>query len=61
MGKSSVLGPVDGVWTGGAFWDGRASGWTDGTPLIEQAKGPRSPNSLTLTVCGIEIRPFCSQ
>jgi cytochrome c peroxidase len=40
MGKSPVLGPVDGVWTGGAFWDGRASGWTDGKPLIEQAKGP---------------------
>ena len=41
MGKSPVLG-VDaaGVWTGGAFWDGRASGWTDGKPLIEQAKGP---------------------
>ena len=40
MGKSPVLGLVDGVWTGGAFWDGRASGWTDGKPLIEQAKGP---------------------
>jgi cytochrome c peroxidase len=22
------------------FWDGRASGWTDGVPLVEQAKGP---------------------
>ena len=31
---------TDGVWTGGAFWNGRASGWTDGKPLIEQAKGP---------------------
>ena len=31
---------ADGVWTGGAFWNGRASGWTDGKPLVEQAKGP---------------------
>jgi len=40
-----VLSPLSiriilGVWIGGAFWDGRASGWTDGLPLIEQAKGP---------------------
>ena len=41
MGKSPVLHQdADGVWIGGAFWDGRASGWTDGKPLIEQAKGP---------------------
>ena len=40
MGKSPVLHQADGVWTGGAFWDGRASGWTDRRPLIEQAKGP---------------------
>jgi cytochrome c peroxidase len=41
MGKSPVLAQdVDGVWIGGAFWDGRASGWTDAKPLIEQAKGP---------------------
>jgi cytochrome c peroxidase len=41
MGKSPKLyQDADGVWIGGAFWDGRASGWTDGSPLIEQAKGP---------------------
>lgn len=28
------------VWVGGMFWDGRASGWTLGDPLAEQAKGP---------------------
>jgi|GEM_PF-2394981 len=38
MGKSPVLAldAVTGVWTGGAFWDGRASGRTDGRPLVEQ-------------------------
>jgi len=42
MGKSPRLffDAVDEVWVGGAFWDGRATGWTDGKPLIEQAKGP---------------------
>jgi cytochrome c peroxidase len=41
MAKSPVLSQdADGVWTGGAFWDGRASGATDGRPLVEQAKGP---------------------
>jgi cytochrome c peroxidase len=28
------------VWVGGMFWDGRATGWTLGDPLAEQAKGP---------------------
>jgi len=28
------------VWVGGTFWDGRASGWTLGDPLAEQAQGP---------------------
>ncbi|MCX9083824.1 MAG: cytochrome-c peroxidase [Candidatus Methanoperedens sp.] len=27
-------------WAGGMFWDGRATGWTLGDPLAEQAKGP---------------------
>jgi cytochrome c peroxidase len=30
----------DGTWVGGMFWDGRATGWTLGDPLAEQAKGP---------------------
>jgi cytochrome c peroxidase len=29
-----------GVWVGGMFWDGRATGWTLGDPLAEQALGP---------------------
>jgi cytochrome c peroxidase len=29
-----------GAWIGGMFWDGRATGWTLGDPLAEQAKGP---------------------
>lgn len=28
------------VWVGGMFWDGRATGWTLGDPLAEQAQGP---------------------
>jgi cytochrome c peroxidase len=28
------------VWIGGMFWDGRATGWTLGLPLAEQAQGP---------------------
>src|SRR5450759_640033 len=27
-------------WVGGMFWDGRATGWTLGDPLAEQAQGP---------------------
>jgi cytochrome c peroxidase len=30
----------EGVWIGGMFWDGRATGWTLGDPLAEQAQGP---------------------
>jgi cytochrome c peroxidase len=37
-------GPIlhwDGTkWVGGMFWDGRATGWTLGDPLAEQAEGP---------------------
>jgi cytochrome c peroxidase len=29
-----------GGWFGGMFWDGRATGWTLGDPLAEQAMGP---------------------
>lgn len=28
------------AWVGGMFWDGRATGWTLGDPLAEQALGP---------------------
>jgi len=28
------------VWIGGTFWDARATGWTLGDPLAEQAQGP---------------------
>jgi cytochrome c peroxidase len=31
---------ADGNWIGGMFWDGRATGWTLGDPLAEQALGP---------------------
>jgi cytochrome c peroxidase len=31
---------TNGMWVGGMFWDGRATGWTLGDPLAEQAQGP---------------------
>jgi cytochrome c peroxidase len=41
-GDSPVLyyDDVDEVWVGGMFWNGRATGWTLGDPLAEQAQGP---------------------
>jgi cytochrome c peroxidase len=41
-GESPVLyyDEDEGVWVGGMFWDGRATGWTLGDPLAEQALGP---------------------
>jgi len=30
----------EGLWIGGMFWDGRATGWGLGLPLAEQAQGP---------------------
>jgi cytochrome c peroxidase len=40
-GDSPVLhyDDVKGVWSGGMFWDGRATGWNLGDPLAEQALG----------------------
>ncbi len=38
-GDSPIL-DSEGMWTGGMFWDGRATGWTLGDPLAEQAQGP---------------------
>jgi cytochrome c peroxidase len=39
-GDSPIL-HFDGTkWVGGMFWDGRATGWTLGDPLAEQAQGP---------------------
>jgi cytochrome c peroxidase len=39
-GNSPNLSNSTGTWIGGMFWDGRATGWTLGDPLAEQAKGP---------------------
>jgi cytochrome c peroxidase len=39
-GDSPVLNNSTDSWIGGMFWDGRATGWTLGDPLAEQAKGP---------------------
>ena len=41
-GDSPVLylDAITGNFVGGMFWDGRATGWTLGDPLAEQAQGP---------------------
>jgi cytochrome c peroxidase len=39
-GDSPILHFDGNTWVGGMFWDGRATGWTLGDPLAEQAKGP---------------------
>jgi cytochrome c peroxidase len=39
-GDSPVLELDDDDFIGGMFWDGRATGWTLGDPLAEQAMGP---------------------
>jgi cytochrome c peroxidase len=56
-GNSPVLhfDDIEGLWIGGMFWDGRATGWTLGDPLAEQALGPflnpveqNNPDALTV-------------
>jgi cytochrome c peroxidase len=41
-GDSPILrwDAAEGLWLGGMFWDGRATGWRLGDPLAEQAQGP---------------------
>ena len=41
-GDSPILhqDAATGIFVGGMFWDGRATGWTLGDPLAEQAQGP---------------------
>ncbi len=39
-GDSPPLHSEDGTWVGGVFFDGRATGWTLGDPLAEQALQP---------------------
>jgi cytochrome c peroxidase len=39
-GDSPILHLAGTTWVGGMFWDGRATGWTLGDPLAEQALGP---------------------
>jgi len=40
VGNSPILYNDGTQWIGGMFWDGRATGWTLGDPLAEQAQGP---------------------
>lgn len=65
-GDSPVLhyDAAEGVWVGGMFWDGRATGWTLGDPLAEQAMGPflnpleqNMPN-MRLAVIRVWLSPY---
>jgi cytochrome c peroxidase len=40
MGGGGMGGAMQDAFVGGMFWDGRASGWSLGDPLAEQAMGP---------------------
>ena len=56
--------PAQSEWTGGLFWDGRATGWTLGDPVAEQALGPflnplEQNNANSLAVCeAVESAPY---
>jgi cytochrome c peroxidase len=65
-GDSPVLhfDAAEGAWIGGMFWDGRATGWTLGDPLAEQALGPflnplehglAKPADVVRRVCGSPV------
>jgi len=52
---------ADGTWVGGMFWDGRATGWTLGDPLAEQAQGPfLNPLEQALPAASYVVDRVCS-
>jgi cytochrome c peroxidase len=52
---------VEGLWIGGMFWDGRATGWTLGDPLAEQAQGPfLNPLEQALPDAATVVEKVCS-
>jgi len=61
-GDSPVLyQEADGTWVGGMFWDGRATGWTLGDPLAEQAQGPfLNPLEQALPTASYVVDRVCS-
>lgn len=64
-GFSPILKKLDGVWTGGMFWDGRATGGRLGDPLAEQALGPfLNPVEMNITmgdvVARVEASPYAA-
>jgi cytochrome c peroxidase len=51
-----------GTWIGGAFWDGRATGWTLGSPTAEQAQGPfLNPKEQALPDAASVVSRVCGQ
>jgi cytochrome c peroxidase len=49
-----------GTWIGGAFWDGRATGWTLGSPTAEQAQGPfLNPKEQALPDAATVVQRIC--
>jgi cytochrome c peroxidase len=60
-GFSPILGNASGVWQGGMFWDGRATGKTLRDPLAEQAQGPfQNPVEMGLTPATVVQRVAAS-
>jgi len=62
-GDSPVLyyDDTEEVWVGGMFWDGRATGWTLGDPLAEQAQGPfLNPLEQGLPAASYVVNRVCS-
>ena len=54
------LDEEEGLWVGGSFWDGRATGWRLGNPAAEQALGPfLNPKEQALSLAADVVTKVC--
>jgi cytochrome c peroxidase len=50
-----------GTWIGGSFWNGRATGWRLGSPIVEQAQGPfLNPKEQALPDAATVVERVCA-